>query len=80
MNLILVVVYLVFYLAEGSGMNSSGGIALVVLGLYMSAYGKTVISPNAESKVKFVWRFLERNTEILIYVIGGGLVGMLVLC
>jgi len=36
--------YLVFYVAEFTPIKVSGILALVVLGLFMSAYGKTSIS------------------------------------
>jgi NhaP-type Na+/H+ or K+/H+ antiporter len=40
--------YLVFYIAEFTDVKVSGILALVVLGLFMSAYGKTNISSQAE--------------------------------
>ena len=37
------VVYLVFYISEGTELKVSGVLALVAFGLYMSAWGKTSI-------------------------------------
>ena len=58
LNIIIVTVYFLFYVAEYSGLMVSGAIGLVSLGLYMSSYGKTVISPSSEKHVHNVWAFI----------------------
>ena len=40
--------YLIFFVADGTDLKVSGALATVTLGLYMSAYGKTLISPICE--------------------------------
>lgn len=47
-NLTLVTAYLLFFVADGTSVKVSGALAVVTYGLYMSAYGKTLISPTVE--------------------------------
>lgn len=49
--------YIVFYLAEFTFFHVSGILAIVVLGLFMSAFGKTKIYPESEHAVHTVWSF-----------------------
>jgi len=74
-NLTLITAYLVFYTAEATVLHVSGAIATVTFGLYMSAYGKTLISPSVEHTVHSFWHIIGKNIEALIFVIAGILVG-----
>lgn len=77
-NLSLATVFLLFLVAEHY-CRSSGVMALVTFGLYMSAYGKTLISPTVEKQYLFVWELLSRASEHLAFVIGGMLLGSVLL-
>lgn len=50
-TLTFLVVYVVFFLSEGTELHVSGILALVTLGLYMSAWGKTSIDVATEDEV-----------------------------
>jgi len=67
--------YLLFYTAELEALHFSGGIAVVVFGLYMSAYGKAFISPLVEKSLHAVWTMLGTVIEALILILGGSLLG-----
>lgn len=49
--------YIVFYMAEFTFFHVSGILSIVVLGLFMSAFGKTKIYPESEHAVHTVWSF-----------------------
>lgn len=49
--------YICFYLAEFTFFKVSGILAIVSLGLFMSAFGKTSIYPESEHAVHVVWAF-----------------------
>jgi len=49
--------YIVFYMAEFTFLGVSGILSIVVLGLFMSAYGKTSISTDSEHAVHTIWSF-----------------------
>jgi NhaP-type Na+/H+ or K+/H+ antiporter len=74
-NLTLITAYLIFYTAEATPLHVSGAIATVTFGLYMSAYGKTLISPNVEHTVHSFWTIIGKNIEAIIFVIAGILLG-----
>ena len=67
--------YLLFYTAELETLHFSGGIAVVVFGLYMSAYGKGFISPLIEKSMHTVWSMLGTVIEALVLILGGSLLG-----
>ena len=48
---------------------------MVVLGLYMSAYGKTFISPTVQHKFSVSWNIMVNNIEGLIFVSAGVILG-----
>ena len=73
-NIIIVTVYLSYWITEYS-MDSCGGAAMVVLGLYMSAYGKTFISPTVQHKFSVSWNIMVNNIEGLIFVSAGVILG-----
>ena len=70
-NATIVMTYLAFYFADGAGLHLSGAIAVATIGLAMSAFGKTVVSPNSEAAMHSTWTLLSRNNEFLIFMISG---------
>ncbi|CAG9314902.1 unnamed protein product [Blepharisma stoltei] len=66
--------YLLFY--TSNEINSSGAISVVTLGLYMSAYGKTLISPIAEKSLHNFWNIVGTSVESVVFIIAGMLLGM----
>lgn len=56
-NITFVMCYLLFYVAENFHYEVSGILALVTLGLFMSAMGKTSIISESEHAVHTVWSF-----------------------
>jgi len=73
--LTLLAAYLLFFTADATSMHVSGAIGIVTFGLYMSAYGKTLISPMAEETVRNFWNLLGTCTQSLILILGGTLLG-----
>lgn len=73
--LTFITAYLLFYTAESSNIHVSGAIAVVTLGLYMSAYGKTLISPIVEKPMHHFWTIIATNLESFVFIIGGMLLG-----
>lgn len=49
--------YITFYIAEFTFLKVSGILAIVSLGLFMSAFGKVSIYPESEHAVHTVWAF-----------------------
>ena len=49
--------------------------AVVTFGLYMSAYGKTLISPTVEKKLSNVWNILSSAIESIVFIMGGMILG-----
>ena len=68
--------YLTFIVAELPELHFSGGLAVVILGLFMSAYGKTVISPSTEHTMHHVWELLARNVENVVFLFAGMFIAM----
>ena len=66
--------YLLFFIAE-TQFFVSGILALVTLGLFMSAYGKTKIDTEAEHALHAVWTWAQYSCETLIFLITGLLIG-----
>lgn len=69
-NLTLVTTFLLFWVAEVS-LKCSGVMAMVTFGLYMAAYGKTLISPTVEKRLMNVWDILSHNSENIAFILGG---------
>jgi NhaP-type Na+/H+ or K+/H+ antiporter len=78
-NLTIAASYLLFWTAEQHSVHVSGALATVTLGLYMSAYGKTLISPSIESSLHSFWSLAGANIEAIIFMVGGMLFGMQVI-
>lgn len=68
-SLTLSFAYLTFFLAESLG--SSGVLAVVALGLWMSRNGRTQISPHVEEFLNEFWEMLAYFGNTLIFVITG---------
>jgi NhaP-type Na+/H+ or K+/H+ antiporter len=67
--------YLLFYVAENTGLKVSGILAMVALGLYMNNRGKTKISSHSEAAVHHVWSYIGYITETVIFLLTGVIVG-----
>ena len=74
-NLTLVTAYLLFFVADGTSVHFSGALAVVTYGLYMSAYGKTLISPTVEKGLHGFWNIVATNMESIVFIMGGMLLG-----
>lgn len=74
-NLTLITTYLIFYIADGTSVEVSGALAIVTFGLFMSAYGKTLISPAVEESLHAFWKIIATNVESLVFIIGGMILG-----
>jgi len=68
--------YLLFFICDGLGVEFSGAISVLGFGLFMSAYGITLVSIVVEEKLHSFWEILGKNTEGVVFVIGGMLLGM----
>jgi len=66
--------YLLFFVAE-TQFHVSGILALVTLGLFMSAYGKTKIDTDAKEALHAVWSWVQYTCETLIFLLTGLLIG-----
>lgn len=75
-NLTLVTAYFLFFTADGTSVHVSGALAVVTFGLFMSAYGKTLISPNVEKYLHEFWGLISTCMESIIFIMGGMLLGM----
>jgi NhaP-type Na+/H+ or K+/H+ antiporter len=71
--------FLSFYLAEFTSLHVSGILSLVVLGLYLSATGKTKIYPESEHALHVVWSFVQYVCETLIFLLTGVIIGVKVI-
>lgn len=76
-NITIISCYMVYFIAENVdiGIKVSGIIALVSLGLYMAAFGKTRITIEAESYVEGFWSYAVFCAETIIFILAGILVG-----
>ncbi|CAG9319318.1 unnamed protein product [Blepharisma stoltei] len=74
-NLTLIATYMIFYLADGTELETSGAIGVVTFGLFMSAYGKTLVSPAVEETLHAFWKILAQNIESIVFIIGGMVLG-----
>ena len=68
--------YLLFYVCEGFGLEFNGGVAVLTLGLFVSAYGVTLFSYKVKEKLELFWGILQKNTENVVFLITGMLIGM----
>ena len=68
-NTSIVIAYLLYYGCTSA--KFSGALAVVSYGLYMSAYGKTIISPDVDEKLKSIIEIASRNVASLVFLIAG---------
>ena len=66
-----VTVYMSFLISEHEEVKISGTLAIVALGIYMSARGKTYISQLSEQNVNTFWLYLNWCAESVIFVLSG---------
>ena len=74
-NITIVFTYLLFWVCEFEQVKGSGGVAMVVSGLYMSYHGKTFVSPSITKKLHNTWNIFVNNIECLIFIIAGVYLG-----
>ena len=74
-NITFVGAYLCFYFAEFTSLKVSGILAIVVLGLYMSAVGRRKIYPESEHALHNTWGYIQYACETLIFILTGIVVG-----
>lgn len=65
--------YIVFYISNESYL--SGIISVVILGLCISAGGKTAYSSSSQNSLKHVWEIIDFITNNLIFIISGLIIG-----
>ncbi|OMJ91495.1 hypothetical protein SteCoe_5989 [Stentor coeruleus] len=70
-NLALILAYLLFWVCDMTVIHVSGALALVSYGLFMSAYGKTLISPSIEERLHEFIEIWSRNIESIVFIIAG---------
>jgi NhaP-type Na+/H+ or K+/H+ antiporter len=73
-NLSLVTTFLLFWVSQFL-LDSSGVMSVVTYGLYMSAYGKILISPAIQKNLKHLWIMISSSCEGLIFFMGGMILG-----
>jgi len=80
-NITLIACYMVYFVAENVdlGIKISGIIALVSLGLFMAAFGKTRINSESEHAVHTFWKYAVYCAETVIFLVAGIIIGVKVL-
>lgn len=68
--------YFLLYLCEYTILNVSGILAVVVLGIFMAASGKTKIYLESEYAVRTVWQFISAASGVVATCITGVLIGV----
>lgn len=68
--------YFLLYICEYTILTVSGVLAVVVLGLFMAANGKTKIYAESEYAVRTVFKFLSASSGIVAFTITGVLIGI----
>lgn len=73
--------FILYFVAENVnlGFRVSGIMALVSMGLYMAAFGKTQISAEAKESVHSFWKYIIYVAETTIFLLAGILVGVRVI-
>lgn len=77
-NITFIACYMVYFVAENVdlGIKISGIIALVALGLFMAAFGKTRINAESEHAVHTFWKFAVYCAETIIFLVAGIIIGV----
>ena len=78
LNFTVVSCYILYFVAEyvDLGIKVSGIMSLVSMGLYMAAFGKTKIAPEAKEILHNFWKIYIFVAETIIFILGGVLVGI----
>jgi NhaP-type Na+/H+ or K+/H+ antiporter len=81
LNITIISCYLVFFVAENVdfGIKISGILALVSLGLFMSAFGRTRISHEADAAIREFWEYVVYASETVIFLLAGIFISLRVL-
>lgn len=81
LNITIISCYLVFFVAENVdfGFKISGILALVSLGLFMSAFGRTRISHEADAAIREFWEYVVYASETVIFLLAGIFISLRVL-
>ena len=76
-NITFLSCYLLYFAAENVdfGIRVSGIIALVALGLFMAAFGKTRISSESDHAVHTFWNYAVYCAETIIFLLAGVIIG-----
>ncbi|CAD8193501.1 unnamed protein product [Paramecium pentaurelia] len=74
--LTFVFTYFTFYWAEFEFFETSGLLAVVGLGLFWCAYGRTRIRASVEHSVHAVWGFVQYSCDTLVFLLVGIIVGI----
>ena len=72
-SITLIAAYLCFYVAEEFA-GVSGILAVLCLGLYVTATGKDYISPKSLEEVHAFWEILEYLANTLVFVVAGTII------
>jgi NhaP-type Na+/H+ or K+/H+ antiporter len=70
-NIIFVACYLSFYFAENTFLKVNSMLAIVVLGLYLSAMARTRIHPESEHSLHAIWAYAQYLCETTIFILTG---------
>lgn len=70
-NLTVVFAYLCFFVAQHDYVETSGILALCVLGLYTSHYGKPNIDNYSKEAIHTIWSYITFVAETLIFFLAG---------
>ena len=75
-TLTFIMCYMAFFIAEFLDLHLSGILAIVSLGLFMSAYGKTSVDPEGEHALHSVWAWVQYACETIIFLLTGCIIGI----
>lgn len=77
LNITVVACYILYFIAEyvDFGFRISGIMALVSMGLYMAAFGKSKIPVESKQKIDDFWKVYIFCAETIIFILGGVIVG-----
>jgi NhaP-type Na+/H+ or K+/H+ antiporter len=75
-NLLIFSSYLLFFVAEA--LKTSGIIAIVVYGIFMSLYGRLNISASSEHANHHIWGYIGFIAETLIFLVAGLIMGAII--
>ncbi|OMJ86858.1 hypothetical protein SteCoe_11570 [Stentor coeruleus] len=68
---ILSVAYLLFFTCFSTSIKVSGPVGILVYGLYISAYGKTIISSDIQEEMIIFINVLSKDIEGILYIASG---------